>query len=140
MGDLVFVLLVVGGLGTFFYVKMRQYTAEQAQQQRSVAADEVAETAVEEPVAEASVAAADKTAVEVEATAAETVAQAADADDLALRVLSVVRAEPGVLQVALYKRFPDENRKVIQTTLLQLDKNGSVRREKSGNSYKVFAV
>ena len=59
---------------------------------------------------------------------------------LAWRMLQRVVKKPGILQVDLYKAFPREKRKHLQATLLQLDKDQLLRREKEGNSYRLFPV
>ena len=45
-----------------------------------------------------------------------------------------------MLQTEIYKLFPHENRKHLQATLLQLDKEKVLRREKQGNSYRLFPI
>jgi len=47
---------------------------------------------------------------------------------------------PGLLQTEMYKHFPHEKRKNLQGILLQLDNEKVLRREKDGNSYRLFPV
>ena len=55
-------------------------------------------------------------------------------------LLKVVTELPGLLQTEIYALFPGEERKRLQTLLLQLDRNGVIRREKKKSSYRVFPV
>lgn len=52
-------------------------------------------------------------------------------------ILLAVREHPGILQTELYSRFPGESRRVLQDLLLQLDREGSLRREREGNTYRL---
>lgn len=70
----------------------------------------------------------------------EAVVEEAEHSALTWRVLQRVLENPGILQVELYKLFPHENRKQLQSTLLQLDKENVLKREKEGNSYRLFPV
>jgi len=57
-----------------------------------------------------------------------------------LRVLALVAEFPGLLQTELYGRLPDLNRRELQQLLLKLDREGRIRREKQGGSYRVFPL
>ncbi|OEU73411.1 MAG: hypothetical protein BA874_02220 [Desulfuromonadales bacterium C00003068] len=127
MGDFLFVFLVVGGLGSFFYYKSRD----------SVSHSSAEEVVAEEVVAEEVVA---EEVVAEEIVAEEIVAEEPEHNALTWRVLQRVLGNPGILQVELYKLFPHENRKQLQSTLLQLDKENVLKREKVGNSYRLFPV
>jgi len=67
-------------------------------------------------------------------------AQAAAGDAAALqdRLLSLVAAEPGLLQTELYRKLPDQAVRVLQAELLNLSRSGRLRREKAGGSYRLF--
>ena len=171
MGDFVFVVLVLGGLGVFFY---RQNQAKQAQKAQPETQTVSCATRVEPVVEEAAPAedavteetAQPEAAVDVEEPQAEDVVAAEemiesaetsvdeDEDDdgegetpseeqydaLTWRVLQRVMEQPGIMQTEIYGLFPKENRKHLQATLLQLDKENVLRREKEGNSYRLFPV
>ncbi|WP_321531014.1 hypothetical protein [uncultured Desulfuromonas sp.] len=161
MGDFVFVVLVLGGLGVFFYRQSQEKQAQRAaevsdaascasgesasqpvesvdepQAQKAESADGVAETKAEEPVVE-------ETAPEKESVDAQEepkVPAEETYDALTWRVLQRVMEQPGILQTEIYGLFPKENRKHLQATLLQLDKENVLRREKEGNTYRLFPV
>jgi len=97
----------------------------------------VEEAVVEEAVVEEAVV---EEAVVEEAVVEEAVVEEAERSALTWRVLQRVLENPGILQVELYKLFPHENRKQLQSTLLQLDKENVLKREKEGNSYRLFPV
>jgi len=167
MGDFVFVVFVLGGLGVFFYrqsqEKQAQKTAEEIQPEscatRVAAVEPVAETVapVEESPVEESEVTADSEEAPVETDVDDAVAQEAASEDggeegagegpsqenydaLTWRVLQRVMEQPGIMQTEIYGLFPKENRKHLQATLLQLDKEKVLRREKEGNSYRLFPV
>lgn len=106
MGDLLFVVLVVVGLVTFFY---RKGQVAQVSCSESVASDKLV---VEEVVVEE--------------------------ETLQRQILLQMMDVPGILQTELYKLFPHENRKHLQATLLQMDRDNVLRRDKIGSSYRLF--
>lgn len=55
-------------------------------------------------------------------------------------LLEIIKAEPGVVQSDLYKRFDPELKSEISNQLYLLSHNGSITREKSGRSYKLFPI
>ncbi|MCD6525479.1 MAG: hypothetical protein J7K75_00600, partial [Desulfuromonas sp.] len=61
-------------------------------------------------------------------------------DALTWRVLQRVMEQPGIIQTEIYAMFPRENRKHLQATLLQLDKENVLKREKEGNTYRLYPV
>ncbi|OQY18759.1 MAG: hypothetical protein B6I36_06195 [Desulfobacteraceae bacterium 4572_35.1] len=121
MGDFFFIVIVVGALIAFFYSKNR------GDETNCSATNCAEEPVAEEPVAE-------------EPVAEEPVAEESELNALAWRVLHRVMENPGILQTEMYKLFPRENRKHLQTTLLQLDKDKVLLREKDGNTYRLFPI
>lgn len=57
---------------------------------------------------------------------------------LKIDLLEIIKAEPGVVQSDLYKRFDAELKADISNELYWLSANGTITREKSGRSYKLF--
>ena len=55
-------------------------------------------------------------------------------------LLEFIKAEPGVVQADLYKRFDPELKSEVSTQLYFLSRSGVISREKSGRSYKLFPV
>lgn len=53
-------------------------------------------------------------------------------------LLAIVKENPGVLQKDIYKMFDPMARSYIQEKLYFCEKSGSITREKSGNTYKLF--
>ncbi|MBN2645886.1 MAG: hypothetical protein JXR59_10500 [Desulfuromonadaceae bacterium] len=143
MGQVIFVVLVLGGLGLFFY-RQSQCATEQKPVKPCEGATDIPESCdnlvascVEESVVEA--AAPKPTAQEPTSEASCPVAEASSVQDaLAWRLLQRIKEKPGLMQVELYKQFPHENRKQLQATLLQLDRDALVRREKKGSSYQLY--
>nr|WP_320115494.1 hypothetical protein [uncultured Desulfuromonas sp.] len=161
MGDFVFVVLVLGGLGVFFYRQSQEKQAQRsAEISEAVPCAAVAESVSPEETVEESVAQeaeCEETPVEpdVEETVPEEVTSEDDTeqdeseeqgpskenyDALTWRVLQRVMEQPGIMQTEIYGLFPKENRKHLQATLLQLDKENVLRREKEGNTYRLFPV
>jgi len=161
MGDFVFVVLVLGGLGVFFYRQSQEKQAQRAAEKSDVApctsgettsqpVEEVDESqtlkvesadVVSEPMPEESVveeAAPEKESVDVQDESKVPSEETYDA--LTWRVLQRVMEQPGIMQTEIYGLFPKENRKHLQATLLQLDKENVLRREKEGNTYRLFPV
>lgn len=54
------------------------------------------------------------------------------------RLLSVIKASPGVVQTALYAAVQDVDKKLVQKELLLLDRTGKISRIRSGNSYQLY--
>ena len=128
MGDVVFVLLVVAGLGTFFYRQNQAKHVETSQDDSVANCCATHVTPAEEPVAEEN----DDEAGEVPSPEKY--------DALTWRVLQRVMEQPGIIQTEIYAMFPRENRKHLQATLLQLDKENVLKREKEGNTYRLYPV
>lgn len=53
-------------------------------------------------------------------------------------LLEIIKEKPGVLQKDIYKMFEPMARSYIQEKLYFCEKSGSIAREKSGNTYKLF--
>lgn len=53
-------------------------------------------------------------------------------------LLEIIKAEPGVVQTELYKRFDAELKDDVSNELYWLARKGLIEREKSGRSYKLF--
>lgn len=54
------------------------------------------------------------------------------------RVFSVLAKSPGILQTDVYKCFCPEVKDDIQTILYFWERDGKIRREKSGRTYKIY--
>lgn len=54
------------------------------------------------------------------------------------RLREAVRKEPGILQTTLYERFPEVKSRVMQQTLLNMDREGRLRRTREGGSYALY--
>ena len=123
MGQIVFILLVLGGLGYFFY---SQFSAGEKQSgsgwalENKPASGKGAETNVDAKI--------------------EKDADPVDPDALDARVIALVTRTPGILQTEIYAQFPDENRKNLQGVLLQMDRDGALLREREGSSYRLFVA
>lgn len=117
MGQVVFVLLVLGGLGYYFY---RQMSGEAAQNDSGWTQTE-------------------NSATRVEAEPQKNI-QPAQAEALDVRIVSMVSRSPGILQTDVYAHFPEENRKNLQAVLLQMDRDGALRREREGATYRLFVA
>ncbi|MFN2257190.1 MAG: hypothetical protein ABR516_01780 [Desulfuromonadaceae bacterium] len=121
MGQIIFVLLVVGGLGYFFY---RQMSAGPAQSDSAWAQDDNSEIA-------AGIQNNTKTQIDTDADAQNV---------LDAQIIDLVSRTPGILQTELYSSFPDEKRKTLQAVLLQMDRDGALQREREGSSYRLFVT
>ncbi|MDY0292187.1 MAG: hypothetical protein RBR02_07635 [Desulfuromonadaceae bacterium] len=121
MGQVVFVLLVVGGLGYFFY---RQMSAGATQSDSSLVQDE-------KPKSGAGV---------ENNTETPSAGGFAEPDTLEAQIVALVSRTPGILQTEIYTNFPDENRKNLQAILLQMDRDGALRREREGSTYRLFVA
>jgi hypothetical protein len=56
------------------------------------------------------------------------------------RLREAVKKEPGILQTALYGRFPDVKERVLQQALLKMDREGTLRRTREKGSYALYPV
>lgn len=119
MGQIVFVLLVVGGLGYFFYRQMSTGTAQ----------SDTGWALEDKPGSDNG-----------EETKAKTQSDAdtVEPDALDAQIIALVSRTPGILQTEVYTQFPEENRKSLQAVLLQMDKDGTLQREREGPSYRLF--
>lgn len=57
---------------------------------------------------------------------------------LAGQLTRLITAQPGLVQTDLYSRMSGFNRKQIQQALLEMDRQGVIRREKLKGSYRIF--
>jgi len=57
---------------------------------------------------------------------------------LAEQLSRLISAQPGLVQTDLYARMSGFNRKQIQQALLEMDREGVIRREKLKGSYRIF--
>jgi hypothetical protein len=117
MGQVVFVLLVLGGLGYYFY---RQMSGEAEHNGSGWAQAENSATKAE--------------------SEAQKNTQPPQAETLDVRIVSMVSRSPGILQTDVYEHFPEENRKNLQAVLLQMDRDGALRREREGATYRLFVA
>lgn len=53
------------------------------------------------------------------------------------QIISLVTANPGMLQTELYTHFSDSERKALQAELLKMDKAGSIKRSKEKSTYRL---
>lgn len=53
-------------------------------------------------------------------------------------LLSVLKQNTGILQKDVYKYFDSSIKQDIQSLLYQWSKSGKIKREKSGNTYKII--
>lgn len=125
MGQVVFVLLVVGGLGYFFY---RQMSAGAPQPDSDSDSSLVQD---EKPKSGAGV---------ENNTETPSAGGFAEPDTLEAQIVALVSRTPGILQTEIYTNFPDENRKNLQAILLQMDRDGALRREREGSTYRLFVA
>ena len=61
-----------------------------------------------------------------------------EVEDLSGQLLAWIGTREGELQTALYAAFPGENRRMLQGILLELDREGKIRREKEKGTYRLF--
>jgi len=57
---------------------------------------------------------------------------------LAGQLMRQISAQPGLVQTDLYSRISGFNRKQIQQSLLEMDRQGVIRRERLKGSYRIF--
>lgn len=53
-------------------------------------------------------------------------------------LIATIKAEPGLIQSELFKRFDADLKQYIQQELYCMDKDGTITREKNGRSYALF--
>lgn len=123
MGQIIFILLVLGGLGYFFY---RQMSAVKTPSDSGWALEDKPDSGLgPEAAADAEV---------------EKGIDSVAPDSLDARIIALVTRTPGILQTEVYAQFPDENRKSLQAVLLQMDRDGTLSREREGSSYRLFVA
>lgn len=54
------------------------------------------------------------------------------------QLMRLISAQPGLVQTDLYSRISGFNRKQIQQSLLEMDRQGVIRRERLKGSYRIF--
>lgn len=122
---LLLLALIVGG----YYVYQRLLTIE-----RDIRADQRSS-------AEEDVSASAKESGEEASPGHATTTGAADVQEtLSAQVLRLVREHPGFVQPELYVRFGEDKRRELQKLLRELDQQGLLRREKKGNSYRLYPL
>lgn len=151
MGEILFIVLVLAGLGAFFF-------RQPLRRARRLYAAAPVETVIEPVAQPACRATAEPTAESVAAVAGEptepteptepppvpapperaAVESPSVQQTLAWRLVQRISQKPGLRQTELYRQFPRENRKNLQAALLQLDREGAIRRQKEGSSYRLF--
>lgn len=129
MIQLFFILLLVALIcgGYFVYQRLKEIEREirAEQQMQKQEEPQTASQAVDAPVEE---------------KAEEENPVAARQGGLGVLILQAVARTPGVTQVELYADFPDEERRELQRQLRELDREGRVRREKQGSSYRLYPL
>jgi len=53
-------------------------------------------------------------------------------------VIRIIRENPGILQKDLYQEFDSDFKQDISNMLYTMDKDHEIKREKSGNTYKLY--
>lgn len=53
-------------------------------------------------------------------------------------LFQMIKNNPGIIQSDIYKQFPSVLKNSISESLYHQAKNGEIRREKSGNSYRIY--
>ncbi|MCF6179083.1 MAG: FAD-binding protein [Geopsychrobacter sp.] len=76
----------------------------------------------------------------VETPVVEQDSQLNAAENLLEDLLATVRETPGLTQLELYRHFADRDRRELQKMLRELDRQGRLRREKKGSSYRLFPL
>ncbi|MFO7984055.1 MAG: hypothetical protein R6V08_11430 [Desulfuromonadales bacterium] len=64
----------------------------------------------------------------------------ASKEEIEALVLEKVRQSPGILQTEIYNAFAGRYRKELQGMMLKMDREGRLRREKKGSTYRLFPV
>lgn len=70
----------------------------------------------------------------------ELVASSEPEGGLVEQVLKLVEEMPGLAQTEIYSRFDASDRRELQKQLRLLDQQGKLRREKKGNSYRLYPI
>lgn len=129
--NLFFILLLIAFIVAGYYIYQRLLKVE-----REIRADQRALVDEDDSVIEP----------DVVPVPPKSVLKVADSDalleavGLKEQITSVVEGSPGLAQVEIYDKFPDENRRELQKLLRQLDQGGQLRREKKGSSYRIYPL
>lgn len=115
MGFILFILLLAGGILAFLTLTRME------KEIRAEIASAEASPGAEQP-------------------APEPRGKAEPVDSLEERICHHVRISPELLQTDLYIRLPEYDRKLIQKSVLNLERSGKLNRVRSGNSYKLTGV
>jgi len=150
LGQVIFVLIIVGGLGIFFYrhfggaalaTKPVQASAPKPVQgvkhgvEGASGSSACAGNGVEVLFQKCKPALDETAPVELGSNEPDT-----DAADLHADIVALVARTPGMLQVEIYANFPNENRKSLQAVLLRMDRSGALKRVREGSSYRLFVA
>ena len=119
--NLFFILLLVALIAAGYYVYQRLLTIE-----REIRAEQGALIEEDVPI--------------VPDSAPQDVEASTDTVGVKDRVMSAVEETPGLAQTELYAKFPDEDRRLLQKLLRELDQAGKLRREKKGSSYRLYPL
>lgn len=125
----ILLLLALIGFGYYVYQRLIEVEKEIRADQRALAEEVDTQSPVQSPspVPEPQEESIIKVAV-------------AGTDDLTGRILGQVKEAPGLSQADLYGQFPDEDRRDLQKLLRKLDQQKQLRREKKGNSYRLYPL
>jgi len=138
LGQVVFVLLVVGGLGIFFYRHFGGAMLAKKPTQKAVQKPEHTLQHSVEGAGAGRLCARNDAAEPPEKLEPELDETSPGTSDLNARITVQVTRTPGMLQTDIYARFPEENRKALQAVLLRMDRSGALKREREGSSYRLF--
>lgn len=61
-----------------------------------------------------------------------------ESKDLSKKLIEMISKNPGILQSDIYKQFHEVMKDEISSKLYFWNKNGKIRREKSGRTYKIY--
>ena len=129
---IVLLLILLGG-GFYFYQRLtdleREIRAEQEREKEQQARQGSGETSAAAPLEKESA-----------QPAAQTVAAEPAAELVENSILRIICAQPGVIQSDLYGDLPQLNKKQTQQMVRELVEEGKVRRERQGNSFKLYLV
>lgn len=56
------------------------------------------------------------------------------------RVLDVIKSSPGILQTDVYNHFHSIVKRDVQNIIYSMEKNGTIKREKSGRTYMIHYI
>ncbi len=118
MGVVVLFVLLVVSLAVFSFLGLRKFEALESEKGRRPIATPVEESPGHHPESE------------VKPPATEL--------GLEERILEQVGKTPGILQADLYALLPDQERRIVQTTLRGMDKSGAMVRKKEKGTYQLF--